>query len=59
MTALMTGKPLEYNTLIQGAVRIDGRQTTEENHPRDEVAGKTISRGRRFVRLTRQEMEQS
>ena len=45
--------------LAQGAVRIDGRQTTEENHPRDEVAGKTLPRGRRrFVRLTRKEMEQ-
>ena len=40
--------------LAQGAVRIDGRQTTEENHPRDELAGRTLSRGRRrFVRLTK------
>ena len=39
--------------LAQGAVRIDGQPTTEENHPRYELAGKTLSIGRRrFVRLT-------
>ena len=45
--------------LAQGAVRIDGQPTTEENHPRDELAGKTLSLGRRrFVHLTEQEQEQ-
>lgn len=45
--------------LAQGAVRIDGQQTTEENHPRDELASKTLSIGRRrFVRLTPKEMKQ-
>ena len=40
--------------LFQGVVRIDGQPTKEETHPRDEVAGKTLSVGRRrFIHLTK------
>ena len=39
--------------LSQGAVRLDGQPTTEETHPREAVAGKTLSVGRRrFTHLT-------
>ena len=39
--------------LTQGAVRIDGQPATEENHQRADLAGKTLSVGRRrFTRLT-------
>lgn len=45
--------------LAQGAVRIDGHQTFEEDHRRYEVAGRILSVGRRrFVRLTPKEMKQ-
>ena len=37
--------------LSQRAVRIDGQPTKEETHPREEVAGKTLSVDRRRFNL--------
>ena len=52
-TGLVKSNSEGRRMLSQGAVRIDGQPTTEENHPRDELAGKTLSLGRRrFVHLT-------